>query len=184
MEVVQGVADNSSLAGPQNSASADSIPDGSGKRNLFASKKEVPDRGKYATLMAQSTSSSRGDFKSLSPLSHASHEMSPETDNARNAGSTAFRNSIPNSSENSNPQSREKLADSTPSSSPSPLVLAPLKQKRAPALLRSVGLHTASHRLLRSGSIGSIDYSGTNVNISGVPFSSLYGVITSAYGRK
>lgn len=44
-------------------------------------------------------------------------------------------------------------------------------EKRTIPLLRSTGLTIASRGLLRSGSMGSISYSGTDVNIEGVPFS-------------
>ena len=43
-------------------------------------------------------------------------------------------------------------------------------EKRTTPLLRSIGLTIASRPLLRSGSIGSITYSGKTVNLQGVPF--------------
>ena len=43
-------------------------------------------------------------------------------------------------------------------------------EKRTTPLLRSIGLTIASRPLLRSGSIGSITYSGKTVNPQGVPF--------------
>lgn len=43
-------------------------------------------------------------------------------------------------------------------------------EKRTIPLLRSAGLTIASRRLLRDGSMGSITYDGTEVNIEGVPF--------------
>lgn len=46
-------------------------------------------------------------------------------------------------------------------------------EKRTIPLLRSAGLTIASQRLLRHGSMGSITYSGNDVNIEGVPFSDL-----------
>ena len=45
--------------------------------------------------------------------------------------------------------------------------------KRTIPLLRKFGLTTASRQLLRNGSMGSIFYKGTEVNIEGVPFSSV-----------
>ena len=46
-------------------------------------------------------------------------------------------------------------------------------KKRTIPLLRSSGLTIASRQLLRNGYIGSITYDGQNVNIKGVPFSSV-----------
>ena len=46
-------------------------------------------------------------------------------------------------------------------------------KKRTIPLLRSLGLQYRPSDLLQSGSIGNISYSGTNVNISGIPFSSV-----------
>lgn len=46
-------------------------------------------------------------------------------------------------------------------------------EKRTIPLLRHFGLTIASRELLRKGSMGSISYGGKNVNISGVPFSSV-----------
>lgn len=46
-----------------------------------------------------------------------------------------------------------------------------LDKKRTVKLLRSIGLQYRPTDLLLNGYIGSIDYSGTDVNISGVPFS-------------
>ena len=43
-------------------------------------------------------------------------------------------------------------------------------EKRTAPLLRSIGLTIASRPLLRSGSMGSIAYSGGTVNLEGVPF--------------
>lgn len=48
-------------------------------------------------------------------------------------------------------------------------------EKRTIPLLRSAGLTTASQRLLRHGSMGSITYSGNDVNIEGVPFDEVVG---------
>ena len=48
-------------------------------------------------------------------------------------------------------------------------------KKRTIPLLRSSGLTIASRQLLRNGYIGSITYDGQNVNIKGVPFSSVVG---------
>lgn len=48
-------------------------------------------------------------------------------------------------------------------------------KKRTIPLLRSSGLTIASRQLLRNGYIGSITYAGQNVNIKGVPFSSVVG---------
>ena len=45
--------------------------------------------------------------------------------------------------------------------------------KRTIPLLRSSGLTIASRQLLRNGYIGSITYAGQNVNIKGLPFSSV-----------
>ena len=47
--------------------------------------------------------------------------------------------------------------------------------KRTIPLLRSSGLTIASRQLLRNGYIGSITYAGQNVNIKGLPFSSVVG---------
>ena len=49
-------------------------------------------------------------------------------------------------------------------------------EKRAIPLLRSIGLQIRPTDLLRHGSVGSISYSGQNVNIEGVPFSEVFGV--------
>ena len=48
-------------------------------------------------------------------------------------------------------------------------------EKRTIPLLRSAGLTIASQRLLRHGSMGSITYSGNDVNIEGVPFDEVVG---------
>lgn len=48
-------------------------------------------------------------------------------------------------------------------------------EKRTIPLLRSAGLTIASQRLLRHGSMGSITYSGNDVNIEGVPFDEVMG---------
>lgn len=48
-------------------------------------------------------------------------------------------------------------------------------KKRTIPLLRSSGLTIASRQLLRNGYTGSITYAGQNVNIKGVPFSSVVG---------
>ena len=49
--------------------------------------------------------------------------------------------------------------------------------KRTIPLLRSSGLTIASRQLLRNGYIGSITYAGQNVNIKGLPFSSVVRLI-------
>lgn len=46
-------------------------------------------------------------------------------------------------------------------------------EKRVIPLLRLAGLTMTSQQLLQNGSIGSISYNGANVNISGVPFSTM-----------
>lgn len=46
-------------------------------------------------------------------------------------------------------------------------------EKRVIPLLRLAGLTMTSQQLLQNGSIGSISYNGTNVNISGIPFSTI-----------
>lgn len=46
-------------------------------------------------------------------------------------------------------------------------------EKRVIPLLRLAGLTMTSQQLLQNGSIGSISYNGTNVNISGIPFSAV-----------
>ena len=46
-------------------------------------------------------------------------------------------------------------------------------EKRVIPLLRLAGLTMTSQQLLQNGSIGSISYNGTNVNISGIPFSTM-----------
>ena len=56
-----------------------------------------------------------------------------------------------------------------------------IKNRTVP-LLRRIGLTIASRELLRSGSIGSITYSGTGVNIYGVPFSDI--VATDSYSMQ
>lgn len=48
-------------------------------------------------------------------------------------------------------------------------------EKRTIPLLRSAGLTIASQRLLRHGSMGSITYSGNDVNIEGMPFDEVVG---------
>lgn len=48
-------------------------------------------------------------------------------------------------------------------------------KKRTIPLLRSSGLTIASRQLLRNGYIGGITYAGQNVNIKGLPFSSVVG---------
>lgn len=48
-------------------------------------------------------------------------------------------------------------------------------EKRTIPLLRSAGLTIASQRLLRHGSMGSITYSGNDVNIEGAPFDEVVG---------
>lgn len=50
-------------------------------------------------------------------------------------------------------------------------------KKRTIPLLRSSGLTIASRQLLRNGYIGSITYAGQNVNIKGLPFSSVIRLI-------
>ena len=55
-------------------------------------------------------------------------------------------------------------------------------KNRTVPLLRRIGLTIASRELLRSGSIGSITYSGTGVNIYGVPFSDI--VATDSYSMQ
>ena len=50
-------------------------------------------------------------------------------------------------------------------------------KKRTIPLLRSSGLTIASRQLLRNGYIGSITYAGQNVNIKGLPFSSVVRLI-------
>ena len=55
-------------------------------------------------------------------------------------------------------------------------------KNRTVPLLRRIGLTIASRELLRSGSIGSITYSGTGVNIYGIPFSDI--VATDSYSMQ
>ena len=50
-------------------------------------------------------------------------------------------------------------------------------KKRTVPLLRLAGLTITSQQLLRNGSIGSISYNGNNVNIKGVPFAEMQGLI-------
>lgn len=46
-------------------------------------------------------------------------------------------------------------------------------EKKAAPLLRLTGLTIASQQLLQNGSVGSISYTGNNVNIAGTPFSDI-----------
>lgn len=54
-------------------------------------------------------------------------------------------------------------------------------KNRTAKLFRSIGLQYRPTDLLLNGYIGSIDYSGTNVNISGTPFSDVVGNGTAQY---
>ncbi len=56
-------------------------------------------------------------------------------------------------------------------------------EKRAIPLLRSIGLQIRPTDLLRYGSVGSISYSGQNVNIEGIPFSEVFRESNAVKGK-
>ena len=58
-----------------------------------------------------------------------------------------------------------------------PAAIVSPEERRSGMVLRSSGLTIASRQLLRNGYIGSITYAGQNVNIKGLPFSSVVRLI-------